>query len=143
MPFLRCPNPPRDPVLEVAQLTYACLPPAHEVPRTPLSGRSHLALGNNNNNTFTWSGPSGVLDCTEQRPGGPAVDWCMSMRRLSRCAIEPAEFAGGKKPPRRKRSRLRFWKGDYWPHAYPFALSRQRPVGSLQLCSPFVALGIV
>jgi hypothetical protein len=25
----------------------------------------------NNNNTFTWSGPSGVLGCTGQRPGGP------------------------------------------------------------------------
>jgi hypothetical protein len=30
----------------------------------------------NNNNTFTWSGPSGVLDCTGQRPGGPAAGWC-------------------------------------------------------------------
>jgi hypothetical protein len=28
---------------------------------------------NNNNNTFTWSGPSGVLDCTGQRPGRPAA----------------------------------------------------------------------
>jgi hypothetical protein len=53
--------------------------------------------------TFTWSGPSGVLDCTGQRPVGPAAGWCKSMRRLSRCAIEPAEFAGGKKPPRRKK----------------------------------------
>jgi hypothetical protein len=26
---------------------------------------------NNNNNAFTWSGPSGVLGCTGQRPGGP------------------------------------------------------------------------
>jgi hypothetical protein len=50
--------------------------------------------------------------------------------------LNSAEFAGGKKPPRRKRSRLRFWKGDYWPHAYPFSLSRPRPVASLQLCSP-------
>jgi hypothetical protein len=61
------------------------------------------------------------------------------MRRLSRCAIEPAESAGGKKPPRRKKNYvLRFWKGDYWPHTYPFALSPPRPVGSLQLCSPLV-----
>jgi hypothetical protein len=28
---------------------------------------------NNNNNTFTWSGPSGVVDCTGQRPVGPAA----------------------------------------------------------------------
>jgi hypothetical protein len=26
---------------------------------------------NNNNNTFTWSGPSGVRDCTGQRPRVP------------------------------------------------------------------------
>jgi hypothetical protein len=30
---------------------------------------------NNNNNTFTWSGPSGVRDCTGQRPRGPAAEW--------------------------------------------------------------------
>jgi hypothetical protein len=29
------------------------------------------------NNTFTWSGPSGVLRCTRQRPGVPAVLGCM------------------------------------------------------------------
>jgi hypothetical protein len=32
----------------------------------PLLGRR----SNNNHNTFTWSGPSGVLGCTEQRPLG-------------------------------------------------------------------------
>jgi hypothetical protein len=26
--------------------------------------------------TFTWSGPSGVLACTGQRPVGPAAGWC-------------------------------------------------------------------
>jgi hypothetical protein len=27
-------------------------------------------INNNNTNTFTWSGPSGVLGCTGQRPVG-------------------------------------------------------------------------
>jgi hypothetical protein len=35
-----------------------------------------LARNNNNNNTFTWSGPSGVRDCTGQRPKGPGTRWC-------------------------------------------------------------------
>jgi hypothetical protein len=41
----------------------------------------------------------------------------------------------GRNLRRGKDYELRFWKGDYWPHTYPFALSRP-PVGSLQLCSP-------
>jgi hypothetical protein len=59
------------------------------------------------------------------------------MRRLSRCAIEPAEFAGGKKPPQRKKNYvLRFWRGGLLgPRQSPFVLSRPRPVGSLQLRS--------
>jgi hypothetical protein len=28
---------------------------------------------NNNNNTFTWCGPSGGLGCTGQRPRGPTA----------------------------------------------------------------------
>jgi hypothetical protein len=34
--------------------------------------------GKRNNNTFTWSGPSGVLGCTGQRPERPAAGWCKS-----------------------------------------------------------------
>jgi hypothetical protein len=58
---------------------------------------------NNNNNTFTWCGPSGVLDCTGQRPVGPAAGGCKSRRRLSRCAIQPADSGVERKPPRRKK----------------------------------------
>jgi hypothetical protein len=36
---------------------------------TPLISRKTR----HNNNTFTWSGPSGVFGCTGQRPIGPAV----------------------------------------------------------------------
>jgi hypothetical protein len=64
---------------------------------------SEGATLNNNNNTFTWSGPSGVLGFTGQRRIAPAAGWCMPRRRLSRCAIEPAELPGGGKPPRRKK----------------------------------------
>jgi hypothetical protein len=46
----------------------------------------------NNNNTFTWSGPSGVLGCTGQRrvapPAGGVQPNTLDGRRLSRCAIE-------------------------------------------------------
>jgi hypothetical protein len=35
-----------------------------------------------NNNTFTWSGPSGVLDCTGERRVAPAVGWCMSSTHI-------------------------------------------------------------
>jgi hypothetical protein len=37
---------------------------------------------NNNDNTFTWSGPSGVLDCTLKRPLGPA--WGTVWHRATR-----------------------------------------------------------
>jgi hypothetical protein len=37
-----------------------------------------LSEKKNNNNTFTWSGPSGVLDCTGQRRIAPAAGWCKS-----------------------------------------------------------------
>jgi hypothetical protein len=47
---------------------------------------------NNNNNTFTWSGPSEVLGCTGQRRGAPLYGRVqpstLNGRRLSRCAIE-------------------------------------------------------
>jgi hypothetical protein len=36
------------------------------------------SAADDNNNTFTWSGPSGVLDCTGQRRVAPAAAWCMS-----------------------------------------------------------------
>jgi hypothetical protein len=45
-----------------------------------------------NNNTFTWSGPSGVLGCTGQRRVAPLYGGVQSStlnwRRLPRCAIE-------------------------------------------------------
>jgi hypothetical protein len=41
--------------------------------------------GNNNNNTFTWSGPSGVLDCTGQRPVGPAVGGAVKATVVALC----------------------------------------------------------
>jgi hypothetical protein len=56
------------------------------------------------------------------------------VRRLSRCAIEPAELPGGENLRGGKRLRLRFWKGCLLQHAYPFALNRPL-VASLQLCS--------
>jgi hypothetical protein len=93
------------------------------------------------NNTFTWSGPSGVLGCTGQRRIAPPARWCMPGthygRRLSRCAIEPAESPGGVNLRRGKRLRLRFWKGCRLQHTYPFALNHPL-VASLQLCSHFV-----
>jgi hypothetical protein len=45
---------------------------------TSLSASENVTGGklNNNNNTFTWCGPSGVLGYAGQRPGGPAVWEC-------------------------------------------------------------------
>jgi hypothetical protein len=102
----------------------------------------------NSNNTFTWSGPSGVLGCTGQRPGGPAARGCMrSTHSSDGCHAVPlnaAESPGGENLRGGKRLRLRFWKGFVEEHAYPFALSRPL-VASLQLCSLLVfgfALGV-
>jgi hypothetical protein len=96
----------------------------------------------NNNKTFTWSGPSGVLGRTGQRRVAPAAGWCMPSthhgRRLSRCAIEPAESPGEENLRGGKRLRLRFWKGCLVQHTYPFALNRPL-VASSQLCSPSFA----
>jgi hypothetical protein len=36
----------------------------------------------NNNNTFTWSSPSGVLGCTGQGPVAPAADYRNAMMIL-------------------------------------------------------------
>jgi hypothetical protein len=49
--------------------------PCAEVSRTvesvfTFSGPFSHSPNHNNNNTFTWSGPSGVLDCTGQPPEG-------------------------------------------------------------------------
>jgi hypothetical protein len=41
-------------------------------------GEKFRGLVANNNNIFTWSGPSGVLGCTGQRTVGPAAGWCWS-----------------------------------------------------------------
>jgi hypothetical protein len=43
----------------------------------------------------------------------------------SRWSIEPADSVNGKKPPRRRRLRLRFGKGDLLPHTYTFALNQR------------------
>jgi hypothetical protein len=43
----------------------------------------------NNNNTFTWSGPSGVLGCTGQRPVAPAAGWCMPSTQCDGCHAVP------------------------------------------------------
>jgi hypothetical protein len=49
-------------------------------------------FGINNNSTFTWSGPSGVLGSTGQRRIAPLYGGVqpntLNGRRLSRCAIE-------------------------------------------------------
>jgi hypothetical protein len=90
-----------------------------------------------NNNTFTWSGPSGVLDCAGQRRVAPAAGWCKSFPGGDGCHAVPLNAAdsgvvrnlrGG------KRLRLRFWKGFVEKHAYPFALNRPH-IASFQLCS--------
>jgi hypothetical protein len=49
-----------------------CSPTAHAREQLPLFAiqRAHGWAAGNNNNTFTWSGPSAVLDYTGQRPGG-------------------------------------------------------------------------
>jgi hypothetical protein len=80
---------------------------------TRLSDGHSLSVRNyprpkNNNNTFTWSSPSGVLDCTLKRPvghgGGGACRERPCEKRVTRLrwSLEPAEFGWGKKPPRRK-----------------------------------------
>jgi hypothetical protein len=42
-----------------------------------------------NNNTFTWSGPSGVIGCTGQRRLAPAAGWCKSFPRSDGCHAVP------------------------------------------------------
>jgi hypothetical protein len=68
-----------------------------EVPITLAGDQSALSragttLSEENNNTFTWSGPSVVLGCTGQRRGVPLYGGVQPStqngRRLSRCAIE-------------------------------------------------------
>jgi hypothetical protein len=45
--------------------------------------------GHSYNNTFTWSGPSGVFDCIGQRPIGPAAIWCQSIPGSDGCHAVP------------------------------------------------------
>jgi hypothetical protein len=95
-----------------------------------------------NNNTFTWSGPSGVFGCIGQRPGWPlvALSACQTPLGSEGCHAVPlnaAESPGGENLRGGKRLRLRFWKGCLLQHTYSFALNHPL-VASLRLCSPLV-----
>jgi hypothetical protein len=95
---------------------------------------------NNNNNTFTWCGPSGVLGCTGQRPVGPAAGGCKSRRRLSRCAIQPAESGMVRKPPQREKITTQVYGRVTTNHTQP-RLTLNRPyLGSIQLSSRLISL---
>jgi hypothetical protein len=65
---------------------------------------THLGENKNNNDTFTWSRPSGVLDCTLRRPEGQWRRWCSrdSFAKIQvtqdRWSLEPAELPGGENP---------------------------------------------
>jgi hypothetical protein len=72
--------------------------------------------GIDNNNTFTWSGPSGVLGCIGQRPLGRVAG---SHRQGDGCRALPlnaAESGVTRNLRGGKRSRLRFWKGALVAH---------------------------
>jgi hypothetical protein len=91
----------------------------------------------NNNNTFTWYGPSGVLGCIGQRRVAPAGRECKPSTRSDGCHAVPlnaAESSGGENLRGGQRLRLRFWKGCIKQHTYPFTLNRPL-VASIQLCS--------
>jgi hypothetical protein len=85
--------------------------------------------------------PAGYLAAPDNGPEGRYTGECSQVpkcaRRLSRCAIEPAESPGGENLRGGKRLRLRFRKGFLVQLTYPFALNRPL-VASLQLCSHFV-----
>jgi hypothetical protein len=64
--------------------------------------------------TFTWSGPSGVLGCTGQRPGGPAARGCMPSTQCGGCRAVPLNLLNlpvGRNLRGGKRSRSQVWEG--------------------------------
>jgi hypothetical protein len=107
-------------------------------------GPDNFKADNNNNNTFTWCGPSGVSDCTGQRPVGPkagrytsetlSYDSCHTVPFNLLTRVWKENLRGG------KRLRPRFWTRDYLARAHPFALNRPH-LASLQLRSLSSVIG--
>jgi hypothetical protein len=92
---------------------------------------------NTNTNTFTWSGPSGVLGCTGQRRVAPLYgggwgcsqvpetgDGCLAVPLNAAESGVTENLRGG------KRLRLRFWKGCHVQHTYPLSGAAKYPAGA-------------
>jgi hypothetical protein len=85
---------------------------------TPLEPESPVAA-NDNNDTFTWSGPNGVFGFTGQRRVAPAVGGLHYVKsNNSRCAIEPADSSDGRKSSAEEK--------DYDPGLERMALCHRR-----------------
>jgi hypothetical protein len=97
---------------------------------------------NQNNNAFTWSGPSGVVIAPDNGAEGRLTGGCSRLpRTCDGCVAVPlnaAESPVGENLRGGKRLRLRFWKDCLLQHTYPFALNRP-PIASLQLYSQIVS----
>jgi hypothetical protein len=84
--------------------------------------------------------PAGCLTASDNgaSAGYAGVRVKTQMRPLSRCAIEPAESGGIRKPPRRKKITTQVWRMVTICHTRtPLTLNRPH-LASLQLCSLLV-----
>jgi hypothetical protein len=90
----------------------------------PQPSGQHPINKNNNDNRFTWSGPSGVFGFTGQRRLAPAVGGPHEAKPF-RCAIEPAESSAIRKPPRRKKITTQVWGG--WLSATHLPICPEQP----------------
>jgi hypothetical protein len=100
-------------------------------------------LNNNDNNTFTWSRPSGVLDCTLRMPEGHWHGWYSrnSFAKMQvawhRWSLEPTELPGGENLRGGKRLRRQVSEG--LNESTHVSVDPNRPlIASLQLCSHVV-----
>jgi hypothetical protein len=75
-----------------------------------------------NNNTFTWSGPSGVAGCTGKRADarlGSALLVPLSSDGCHAVPLNPLIWCTARKPRREKDYDLGLGKGEHMSHTYP------------------------
>jgi hypothetical protein len=93
------------------------------------------ANNSDNNNTFTWSGPSGVLGCTGQRPVGPR-NHPSTRSSCDGCHAVPLNLLfwwTTRESPRRKRITTQVWRRSTNRHTRtPLTLNRS-PLVCFQL----------